>query len=313
MEQNLDFLAGKRIMITGGGGYLGSKLAQRLSSANTHIALLDIRFNWLSEDLTKSNYLITKHLVDITNRDQLEVVCQKVKPDYVFHFSALLDRERDFGIFNKLFEVNVKGTLNLLESLRSVNYERLFFSSTSEVYGTKNPVPFHEEQLPNPASPYSLTKLMAENTIVSYSDLHHRPYTILRLFNFFGTDMPENFFINQLITSLKQDQEFKMTKGEQSRDFLEITDLIDSILAITKTDKSNSETINICSGKGLLLRELATEVAQKLKKEHLLKIGAIPYRENEVWAMVGSNKKFCKITNHPQEDTVLGITKHIFA
>jgi len=291
MEPDIEYFKDKKILITGGGGYLGSKLAEILVHSGAKIALMDIFFNSLSERLIVDNENIKKCHIDITSKCEMENACSEIKPEYIFHFGALLFRDRNFKYYDKLYDVNVKGTLNLLEALQSIDYKGFYFSSSSEVYGSKNPNPFHETQSPFPASPYSLTKLMAENLIQTYSELHCKPYTILRLFNFFGTDMSENFFINQLIATLNKDEYFEMTGGEQKRDFMHIDDSLAAIIAICKLDKSNGEIFNICSGKGITLKELAIEIAGKLKKEHLLKIGAIPYRENEIWEMVGNNEK----------------------
>jgi nucleoside-diphosphate-sugar epimerase len=291
MEQDLGFFKNKKILITGGGGYLGSKLAETLLQYDVELFLLDISFNALSEKLIASNSNIRKYNVDIKNKYGLVKACEEAEPDLIFHFCALLDRDRDFKFYDKLYEVNVRGTLNLLESLRFIDYKGLYFASSSEVYGNGSPDPFHEDQLPFPPSPYSLTKLIAENLIHTYSKIYQKPYTILRIFNFFGPGMPENFFLSKLIATLKRDEYFEMTGGEQIRDFLHISELIDAIIAISVSGKSSGETINICSGKAVILKELAMKIACKLKKDHLLKIGVLPYRDNEIWRMVGDNKK----------------------
>ena len=291
MESNLAFFKDKKILITGGGGYLGSKIAEYLVNCGAKIILADIAFNTVSTNLIVTKHNIKKISVDITKKKEIAMVCSEVYPDYIYHFAALLNRERDFSHYDKLYEVNVKGTINLLEGLQNTNYKGFFFSSTSEVYGNHNPAPFHENQIPLPASPYSLTKLMAEKLIATFSENYHKPYTILRIFNFFGPDMSEKFFLNQLIATLNRGEYFEMTQGDQIRDFLPIEQLITYILAISKSDKSNGETINICSGKATILKEIALELAGKLNKTHLLKLGAISYRENEIWKMIGMNKK----------------------
>ena len=88
-----------------------------------------------------------------------------------------------------------------------------------------------------------------------------------------------------------------MTRGEQIRDYLEVQDLITYVIDITKSDKSVYETVNVCSGKGLKLCDLAMSEAKLREKESLVKIGALPYRDNEVWEMVGDNQKLRAIIN----------------
>mgnify|MGYP001497759675 FL=1 len=277
------------ILITGGGGYLGSKLAEKLVNYSSNIFLLDISFNNLSQQLECIYDNCKLYECDITNYEHLLKICNEIQPHIIYHFAALLERSRDFTFYKSLYKVNVEGTFNLLEALSGIDYLKFMFSSSSEVYGTSNEVPFSEDQIPYPASPYSLTKLMAEELIKTYSNIKKKPYTVMRLFNFYGEDMPENFFYSQLINALKNNKEFKMTGGEQIRDFLPIEKVIEYIIKLSETDKSNQILVNICSGKGFKLKDFAEEIAREMGKEHLLKIGSLKYRDNEVWNMVGDH------------------------
>jgi len=285
------------IFITGGGGYLGSKLAEKLVHYNSNIFLLDIKFNTISKKLDHQYNNLHLYECDITNYEQLSKICNDINPFIIYHFAALLERNRDFSIFKRLYKVNVEGTLNLLESLSNINYTKFIYASSSEVYGTTNKIPFSEDQIPFAASPYSLTKLMAEELIKTYSNIKNKPYTIMRLFNFYGDDMPENFFYSQLINALKRNEEFNMTGGEQIRDFLPIEQVLEYIIKISDTNKSDQILVNVCSGTGIKLKDFAREIAKKMNKEHLLKIGALKYRENEVWNMVGNNNLLSDIIN----------------
>lgn len=287
----MKFFEDQKILITGGGGYLGSKIAERFAASNAIIYLCDIKFNKLSQKLNINYRNVHTIRFDITKKKNVNEVCKKIKPDYVYHFAALLNRERDFSNYPILYKINVQGTINLLEALKAVDYKGFFFSSTSEIYGINNKPPFKESQIPDPVSPYSLTKVMAEYLIKTYSQIYSKPFTILRIFNFFGIDMPKSFFINQLSETLKKGEVFEMTGGGQKRDFIQINDLLSVIISITKLKDCNAETLNICSGRGIKIKDIAIKISKKLKKEHLLKIGALPYRNNEIWNMIGSNNK----------------------
>jgi len=310
MVPAINFFNNKRILITGGGGYLGSKLAERLVSSNAYIYLFDINFNAISKELSEKNKNIQLISIDITQEENIGKASFEANPDYIFHFAALLDRDRDFSVYPALYNVNVKGTLNLLESLRNISYKGFYFASSSEVYGTNNPVPFNEKQIPAPASPYSLSKVMAEQLIKTYSEIHQKPFTILRIFNFYGSGMPESFFLSELLATLKANRCFEMTGGEQIRDFIFIDDLIDAVIEINLSLQSNGETINICNGEGTKLKEIASEIMEQMGKINLLKIGALPYRPNEVWKMFGNREKLNKIIKHTSTTSLInGIKK----
>ncbi|HVO73656.1 MAG TPA: NAD-dependent epimerase/dehydratase family protein [Ignavibacteriaceae bacterium] len=295
MGPSIEYFKKKRVLITGGGGYLGSKLAEKLTGTNSKIFLVDVKFNPIAVYLSENYPNVQLLTADLTQKDQVIEICSKIIPDLIFHFAAFLNRSRDFSLYDLLYEVNVKGTLNLLEAIKKIPYKGFYFASSSEVYGSKNNPPFTENQIPSPVSPYSLSKLMAEQLIQTFSDIENKPYTILRIFNFYGQGMSKDFFINQLIDTLKSNQEFKMTAGEQVRDFLFIDDLLDAIIFICGSSKNERDIFNICSGKGIKLKEIAQQIAKQLDKTSLLSIGSLPYRENEIWNMYGSNSKLINL------------------
>ncbi|MFY9241660.1 MAG: NAD-dependent epimerase/dehydratase family protein [Polaribacter sp.] len=274
----------KKVLVVGGNGYLGSFLVKALKKIEASVFIV-------SSNCKETD---TEFIVDITNFDETYKVIQKIKPDFVYHLAANISRDRDFSIYQKMSAVNVQGTLNVLKSLENIDAHFLF-TSTSEVYGN-NTSPFHENQVPKPVSPYSLTKINAELLIQTYCNQYNKKFTNLRVFNFYGEHMPESFFIPQMILSLKKGEDFLMTKGEQVRDFLYVGDVVDALISVAKTTDSYGETMNICSGKGTKLSELATAVNSTMNTKAKILLGAIPYRNNEVWEMIGDNSKIKKIT-----------------
>lgn len=273
-------LYNKRVLVTGGNGYLGTNLVNSLKESGADIFIIDKKINE-----GKNEYCI-----DITDKNEVEKVINEIKPQLIFHLAALLNRERDFSNHEMITKVNYNGTINLLLALKDINYDNFIFTSTSEVYGS-NKAPFNEEMIPNPASPYSMSKLFAEIAIRTFSDIHNKNYTILRLFNFFGKNMPKNFFIPQLINSLKHETSFKMTKGQQKRDFLHINDVINAIILTINNENANNETFNICSGKAITIKKFANKCNRIVNNNCKIEFGALKYRENEIWNMVGDNSK----------------------
>ena len=280
-------LQNKRVLITGGNGYLGKNLIKQLVTYKADVFSIDIQDKCF---LNGINYFQT----DIRDSNKLKEIIQKINPEYIYHLAASLDRSRDFEITKEIFDINVNGTINLLNALTDVEYENLIFTSTSEIYGGNNvKSPFKEDGDFIPASPYSLSKYAAEMTIKTFSELKNKNYTVLRLFNFYGNDMPKSFFIPQLIEKLNNNEKFDMTKGEQLRDYLYINDVIQSLLLSTKKE-AQKEVFNVCSGKAKSIKKIALEFKKKLNSKSTINFGAIPYRDNEVWEMVGSNDKINK-------------------
>ena len=276
-------LKGKRVLVTGGNGYLGRHLVTQLKKEDANVFVIDKGGEQANDQV---------FLFDITDKELVEAIVTLIQPDIVFHLAASLNRERNFDNYREIHDVNLNGTFNLLETLKHVQYENFIFLSSSEIYGGNEP-PFHEGQIPDPASPYSLTKVFAENLIQTFSKIYQKKYTILRLFNFFGKDMSPKFFIPQMIQTLKDNKPFEMTEGEQKRDFLYLDDVINGLILVAKHDAQN-ETYNLCSGNAVSLKELVLEVKSNLNSQSEIVFGALPYREHEVWNMVGDNSKIQK-------------------
>lgn len=288
----------KRVLVTGGNGYLGSFLVKALEKENANVFVV-----------SRNAELLYNHFaVDITDFDAIHKVVQEIQPDIVFHLAANISRNRDFAIYTDMAKVNVTGTLNVLQALQNLD-AHFIFTSSSEIYGN-NKSPFHENQLPKPVSPYSLSKVNAEMLIQTYCLNHNKKFTNLRIFNFYGEHMPEDFFIPQMINSLKREEDFLMTKGEQTRDFLYVDDVVEALLLTATNTNSYNETMNVCSGKGTKLSELATEVNEKMNAKAKIILGAIPYRDNEVWEMIGDNSKIKqKLGFEPQVNLENGIKR----
>ena len=291
-------LKNKRILVTGGNGYLGTFLVKALEKENANVFVA-----------SRNAELLYNHFaVDITDFDAIHKVVQEIQPDVVFHLAANISRSRDFAIYNDMAKVNVTGTLNVLQALQNLD-AHFIFTSSSEIYGN-NTSPFNENQLPKPVSPYSLSKVNAEMLIQTYCLNNNKKFTNLRIFNFYGEHMPEDFFIPQMINSLKREEDFLMTKGEQTRDFLYVDDVVQALLLTAKNTNSYNETMNVCSGKGTKLNELAAAVNKKMNAKAKIIVGAIPYRDNEVWEMIGDNSKIKqKLGFEPQVNLENGIQR----
>jgi len=276
----MDTLRNKRVLVTGGKGYLGSRLIERLKQEGADVYSLAL------EPSTNE----WEYQIDICNIDQVKEVVNKIQPDLVYHLAASLDRRRTFEHYEQIMAVNVTGTLNLLEALQQTEYTNFIFTSSSEVYGN-NASPFSEDLPLAPTSPYSLSKVYGEHLIKTFSDIYSKNYTILRIFNFYGENMPESFFIPQIISALSRNEDFEMTEGKQKRDFLYIDDVIQALILAARKKESHKNTFNVCSGEGVSLRELANRIEQIIPSKGEVLYGAIPYRDNEVWEMIGDNTK----------------------
>jgi nucleoside-diphosphate-sugar epimerase len=278
----MDILRNKRILVTGGNGYLGSHLTRYLKTVGAKVYILDF-----VQGNNKNEYVVDLGRAKTKN---LEKIAEEVKPHIIYHLAAVLNRERSFEHHDHIMKVNYFGTIKLLKALQKVEYENFIFTSTGEIYGN-NSAPFHERQIPDACSPYSLSKIFSEQAITAFSSLYKKKFTVLRLFNFFGRNMPDHFFIPQLIYSLQHNIPFNMTGGEQVRDYLYVDDVVLALILTATNENSINEVFNLCSGVGITLKDMVSEFKRKFKKECAVNFGALPYRKNEIWNMVGNNEK----------------------
>lgn len=288
-----------RVLVTGGAGYLGRNLISeliRLGCKEVHS--IDL------QNTQENSPNITFHQANLLDASSLSDLIEKIKPTLIYHLAANLNRSRDFSNVKQLMDVNFTGTVNLLTALEDISYDNFVYTSTSEVYGGKSMIPpFKETDDFTPASPYSMSKYCAEVALKTFSEIKEKKYTILRMFNFLGANMPTNFFPSQLKEKLSRNEDFPMTLGEQVRDYLYLSDVIEALLLAGVTEKAN-QLYNVCSGQGISIRELAEKAKIKLESKSNIQFGAIPYRSNEVWNMVGDNSKIKTNLGWSQKDSI---------
>lgn len=270
----------KTVLVTGGKGYLGAELVKALKLRGALVSVVD----------NQACYGQNEYDVDITEPKALTAAVAKIQPQIVFHLAATLNRNRGVEHYDSSVAVNIIGTKNLLEALKNTDYEKLIFTSTSEIYGD-NQAPYAEEMLPRPVSPYSFSKASAEMLITTVSELYAKNFVILRLFNFYGPGMPEGFFIPAMIKALQTQAVFNMTEGRQTRDFMHVGDVVNALLLAANKPAANNEIFNVCSSQAKSLRDFVLECKKELKSPCKINFGALPYRENEIWNMLGDNSK----------------------
>lgn len=290
---------GKRILITGAGGYLGSHMARKLSTQGAICFLLDRQFPATLRQIATEDSSVKLLQADITHMQEVQQACSEALPDLVFHFAARIDRNRDFSIFDELWKVNVLGTRNLLEALAGSQANqfpssRFCYAGSSEVYGIRNQPPFSEEMIPDPVSPYSLTKLMAEELIRTWYKSMEDRFTIFRIFLFAGPAMPPTTFLGEIQQAILERQVFHMTPGEQRRDYLPLDDLLEGMVKLSEHPDAAGEIINLCSGSSISMKDLSERMVER--SAGMLKVERdLPYRLNEIWEIRGSNEKLKRL------------------
>ena len=259
-----------RYLVTGGAGFIGSNIVEELVKRNYSVRVLDNFSTGKRENLKEFQKDIELIEGDIRS---FHIDQKAVKGiDVIFHEAALPSVPRSINDPITSNEVNVVGTLNILDAAKENNVKRVVYASSSSVYGDNPELPKHEGMMPNPLSPYAVSKLAGEKYCQVYSRLYGIETVILRYFNVFGPRQDPNSeysaVIPKFIKLISNNQRPTIYgDGTQSRDFTYVANVVEAnILAATKNIESGIVMNCACHGQ-VTLNSLIRELNELLNKE----------------------------------------------
>lgn len=255
-----------KVLVTGGAGFIGSHLVDRLMDEDFNVVVLDNFYSGKLDNISSHLNKLNFHLIegDVRKREVVKKAIRHV--DYVFHLAAIVDVE--FSVKNPLLvnEVNVNGTLNVLEESLRFDVDRFVYVSSCAVYGEPLKLPINEEHPTRPLSPYGVSKLAAEHYCRLFSELYGLKVICLRLFNVYGPRQkgdPHGGVISKSIERLKEGAApIIFGDGKQTRDFIYISDIVEALMLTLKNERCVGEVFNIGSGKETSINELARSLIE---------------------------------------------------
>jgi UDP-glucose 4-epimerase len=257
-------------LVTGGGGFIGSNIVQALVERGQQVRVLDNFATGRRQNLVGLENRIELIVGDIRDRATVERAVEGV--DYVLHQAALGSVPRSVQDPLTSNEVNVSGTLNLLWAAKRASVQRFITASSSSVYGNTPQLPKEESMMPNPISPYAVSKLASERYTLSFHAVYGLQTVALRYFNVFGPRQdPSSQYaavVPRFIMALmKGSTPVVYGDGEQSRDFTYIDNVVQAnLLACTAPDAAG-QVINIACGNRYSLNTLLQHIAEIMGKE----------------------------------------------
>lgn len=246
-------------LVTGGAGFIGSHVAETLLAQGDQVRVLDNFFTGRRENLAGFEGKLELIYGDV--RDYATVKKAVGDVDYVLHLAAIPSVIRSVEEPLLTNQVNVEGTLNLLQASRECSVKRLVYASSSSVYGNSPELPRREEMYPSPLSPYSLQKLVGENYCSLFYQLYSLDTVVLRYFNVYGPRQdPSSIYsgvISRFITAMLADEPPVIYgDGEQTRDFSFVTDVAWATVAAARATNLSHRIFNIASGQSYSLHQL---------------------------------------------------------
>lgn len=226
----------KKVMVTGAGGFIGTKVVQELWKRDCDVYYFDV---------IEPKIEGIKRLNLGTILDPYDLALAVKGCDYAIHLAALLGVQKTDNNRLETLHVNIQGTLNFIEACVKEGVKKMLFCSSSEVYGDQTILPITEKNPLNPKSVYAVSKIVGEEYVQAYSEMYGIKYNIVRLFNVFGEYQREDFVLPRFVNRVVNNESPAIYgDGEQMRSFCYVEDASRGIVDALFTEK-NSEVFNI--------------------------------------------------------------------
>jgi UDP-glucose 4-epimerase len=257
----LSFYRGKQVLVTGGAGFIGSHLVERLVSAEANVRVADNLAQGRMDNLGSVLSNIDFRKVDVTDTKALPDIL--AGNEIVFHLAANASVPRSVEDPHFDFSSNCVGTLNLLDALRKKGVQRCVLASSGAVYGQPTQFPIRETDPLQPISPYGASKMGAEALCRAFHASYGLPVVIARIFNCFGPRQPR-FVMYDFYRKLKRDPSRLeiLGNGSQIRDFCFVGDTVDALLRLGQAGGGTAEAFNISSGSSYSVVQIARQLSE---------------------------------------------------
>ena len=290
-------LRGKKILVTGAGGFIGSHLVEALLERGAFVRAF-VRYNGRNDWGMLSD-------LPIESQQRIEVVSGDIRDpffvrtavqgcDVVFHLAALIGIPYSYVAPSDYVAVNIQGTVNILQACRDERTPRVVHTSTSETYGTAIYIPIDEKHPLQGQSPYSASKIGADKMIESYYNSYDLPVIIIRPFNTYGPRQSNRAFIPTVITQALTRNKIVMGSLEPIRDMTFVKDTVEGFITVGMCDQAFGHTINLGVGSGQTIGAMVKTILKVVGKTDIPIIEdkqRIRPTKSEVMQLISNNNK----------------------
>jgi len=295
-------LLGRKILVTGADGFIGSHLAEELvrQGCDVRAFVLYNCFNswgWLDHTPEKIRKSIEVVAGDI--RDSYGVKKAMTGCDVVFHLAALIAIPYSYHSPETYIDTNIKGTLNVVQAAKELGTQKIIHTSTSEVYGTAQFVPITEDHPLQGQSPYAASKIGADQIAMSFHRSFGMPVAVIRPFNTYGPRQSARAVIPTVITQIAGgENKIKLGSVHPTRDFNFIADVVKGFIAVAESDRAVGEVINIGSNYEISISDTVMMIAAIMNSKVTIESDCQRVRpqKSEVERLWAENSKAKKIT-----------------
>ena len=276
-----------RILVTGGAGFIGSHLVERLLAAGHMVAILDDFNDFYDPHIKQANIAgfakdVTVHHVDLRDGASVRNLFHREKFEVIAHLAARAGVRPSIQYPQLYYDTNVSGTLHLLEAAHVTGVERFIFASSSSIYGASKTVPFSEEQhLIQTLSPYAATKIAGEFLCSTYSHLYQLRVVALRYFTVYGPRQRPDLAIHQFTRRIYAGQPIEQFgDGTTRRDYTYVDDVIQGTIAALQYEGPLFDIFNLGESETIQLKDLIGAIEKALGKK--AKINQLPEQPGDM-------------------------------
>ena len=298
-------LSGKHILVTGAGGFIGSHLVEFLCSQGARVTALFRYTSGASLGALEGSPALGKIKKQFGDIRDPETCLRAVKAqDIIVHLAAQIAIPYSYLSPRDFVDVNVSGTTNLLQSALGVkSLKRFVVVSSSEVYGSAQYTPIDEAHPLCPQSPYAASKVAADKMAESYHKSFGLPLTIVRPFNTYGPRQSPRAIVPTIICQALGSSKLKLGSTAPKRDFLYVKDTVRGMALAAVSSKTLGETINLCSGAEISVRELAARIGALVGKKLTITraVRRVRPKNSEIIRLLGDGKKAARLCGFQAE------------
>jgi len=307
-----------RILITGGAGFIGARLAKHLLESGSEVIVIDNLNDYYDPKIKKSNIKELSEFPefkfykgDIRSIADIESIFQQQKIDMVVHLAAMAGVRPSIQDPKLYYDVNINGTLNILETMRKYSCKKMIFGSSSSVYGNNKEVPFSEEHpVDHPISPYAATKKSGELLCYNYHHLYNFDIFCLRFFSVYGPGQRPEMAIAKFTKAIFNGDDIPMYgDGSSERDYTYVADIIQGI-TLSMSKLRGYDVINLGESSTISLKALITLIEKHCgQSAHIEKL---PMQAGDVMITYADiNKASRRLGYKPTTDIDSGIAQYV--
>ena len=306
-----------RILVTGGAGFIGSHLVEKLLAAEHEVSILDDFNDFYDPQIKRANVAavsgdVAIHRVDLRDRGAVNLLFHREKFDAIAHFAARAGVRPSIHQPQLYYDTNVCGTLHLLEAARRTGIDQMIFASSSSVYGISKTVPFSEDfHLTQTISPYAATKIAGEFLCSTYSHLHRMRIVALRFFTVYGARQRPDLAIHQFTKKILAGEPIdRFGDGTTRRDYTYIDDIIQGVMAALDYKGPMFDIFNLGESETIQLKDLISAIEDALGRK--AKINRLPEQPGDMPVTCADISKARKLLGYnPTTPLSVGLPKFI--